>query len=100
MSKLCTSGTPALSIVASCRVKIAISAGLMALPLPPNNGLGFLRTLLGLMPCWRNCALAMAWLIAVISPLPGRPLLSVPLQVKMSVLIALAAMVVTVPLSL
>jgi hypothetical protein len=36
----------------------------------------------------------------VISPLPGRPLLSVPLQVKMSVLIALAAMVVTVPLSL
>ena len=97
MSKLCTSGTPALSMVASWRVKMAISAGLIGLPCPPNSGLAFFFTFLGCMPWRRNCALAMAVLAARISPVLLRPDLSVPFQTKVSFLAALVAILLSVP---
>ena len=97
MSKLCTSGTPALSIVASCRVNTAISAGLIGLPWPPNSGLDFFLTFFGWMPWRRSWALAMAGVAARISPVLLRPDLSMPFQTKVSFLAALVAIVLSVP---
>ena len=42
ISKACTSGTPEATIVASCRVKMAMSLGWIFLPPEPNSALGFL----------------------------------------------------------
>ena len=96
MSKDCTSGTPAFIIVASCRVKIAMSIGLIFLPPPPKRGFGFFLTVLGLIPWRRSCALAIARLTDSISPLVARPCLSVPCQVKMFPFDALVAIVLPV----
>ncbi|MNO04920.1 hypothetical protein D3C81_2261180 [compost metagenome] len=53
MSNDCSSGTPDFIMVAICRVKKAISSGLIGLPLP-NSEPAFFFTLSGLMPCLRN----------------------------------------------
>ncbi len=55
---------------------------------------------MGLIPCRRNCALAMAELAARISPLLVRPDLSVPFQVKRSFLVALLVAIILSPLCL
>ena len=68
ISKLCTSGTPAFIMVAICRVNKAMSIGLMALPLPPNKGLGFFLTLLARIPCLISWAFTKAELELLSSP--------------------------------
>src|SRR5690606_389856 len=92
MSKDCSSGTPAFIMVAICRVKMAMSMGLIFLP-APNRATDFLRTLSGLMPCLRSCALIRAGFCPFISPLSLPPRLSVPSQAKVLVFIAFVAMV-------
>jgi len=74
MSKDCSSGTPARIIVASCRVKTAMSFCLMAVPPLARRFL----TLLTRMPWRRRVALTMASPPARSSPLTILPLRSLP----------------------
>src|SRR5690554_6916519 len=91
MSKLCTNGTPAFIMVASWRVSMAMSNGVIFL-LPPNNGLDFFLTLSGITPCLRNWALARAILDPIISPLDALPFRSLPAQTYVSSLCDFSAM--------
>ncbi|MCY1560932.1 hypothetical protein D9M68_981300 [compost metagenome] len=92
MSKDCISGTPAFIMVAICRVKRAISSGLIFFPALSREA-DFLRTLVGLMPCLRSWALTRAGFCPEISPLTLEPFLSVPSQAKVLVRSAFSAMV-------
>ncbi|MNP78786.1 hypothetical protein D3C76_1764850 [compost metagenome] len=78
-------------MVAICRVKRAMSWGVMRLP-SLNIDVDFLRTLPGLMPCLRNCALISAGFWPLSSPVTFAPFLSVPSQLYTLVLAALTAM--------
>ena len=82
MSNACTKGTPAFIIVASCRVNIAISAGLIFFAPKVISGLGFFFTDLVKMPCLRSCTRAKAAEDANTSPVDERPFRSVPLHTK------------------
>ncbi|MNL13730.1 hypothetical protein D3C87_1346470 [compost metagenome] len=91
MSNDCRSGTPAFIIVAICRVKRAISWALMRLPMSKIDVV-FRRTLPGLMPCLRSCALTSAGFCPLNSPLIFVPLRSVPSQAYTLIFAALTAM--------
>src|SRR5688500_15536260 len=80
ISREFTIGTPDFIMVANCRLKIAISLGVIALPLPPNNGLGLAFTTLGVMPWRRSSARTMLAVLAVCSPFMVTPRLSLPSQ--------------------
>ena len=84
---------PAFIMVASCRVNMAISEGVIFLPPPPSKGLDFFLTDFGLMPSCRNCALAMATLADSISPFDGRPFWSTPCQINLCPFAVVVAMV-------
>src|SRR5690606_10806428 len=76
ISKDCTMGTPELIMVASWRVKNAISRGVIFLARPPKN-VDFLWIFVTRTPCLRRWALTRAWLVPWISPatlLPDRSL--------------------------
>ena len=97
MSKACSSGTPAFIMVASWRVKIAMSLGLMALPLRILR----LRILVGSTP-WRRRA-ETTWFspAARVSPLTCLPLRSLPSHSKTNsftdLLLIAVAIVIRVP---
>src|SRR5690554_309309 len=77
MSNAWTMGTPELIIVASWRVKKAISRGLIFFAREPNSE-DFLLILVTRMPCLRNCALISAALVPCSSPDTLTPLRSLP----------------------
>ncbi|MNL30162.1 hypothetical protein D3C87_1518830 [compost metagenome] len=79
MSNDCNSGTPAFIMVAIWRVNRAMSWALMRVP-TLNSETDFLRTLPGLMPCLRSCALISAGFCPLNSPVTFVPLRSVPSQ--------------------
>ena len=80
MSNACTSGTPAAIMVASWRMKMAMSFGMIFLPAPPNSGLGFFLILSGLTPMRRSSDFTWASVAAVRLPFIRLPLASVPSQ--------------------
>ncbi len=80
ISNACTSGMPEASMVASCRLKIAMSPAVI-LP-PPLNSLCCLRTLVGTMFCRRKSARADCSFTARIFPRILLPFLSLPSQVN------------------
>src|SRR3569832_1943238 len=84
ISKDCTSGTPELIMVASCRLNTAISLGVTFFLAAPNSDFGFFLTLSGLMPRRRSSARTRATLLPLTSPLVRAPFLSVPSHTKMS----------------
>ena len=72
------SGTPDFIMVASWRLKTAMSLGLIGLAAPPNSGLGLTRTRVGLMPPRRSSARSRLALLDCCSPFILTPRLSVP----------------------
>ncbi len=92
MSKACTSGTPDDIMVASWRLKMAMSLGVIALPLPALARADFFLTLSGTMPCLRSSALTRVGLVPRLSPLTRLPRLSVPSQANRFSLSAFSAM--------
>src|SRR5262245_4787372 len=80
MSNDCTSGMPAVIIVASWREKIAMSAG-VTLPCLRNSML-CLRTRVGTTPCRRSSERTAASLVETTLPLTFLPVRSVPSQLK------------------
>src|SRR5690606_17643459 len=84
ISSAITSGTPDLIIVASWRLKTAMSLGVIGLPAPPNSGLGLVLTRVGWMPRRRSSARSMLAFLDVSSPFIRTPRLSVPSQMKVS----------------
>ncbi len=83
MSKACSSGTPAFIIVASWRVKMAMSFCLIALPPLVRRFL----TLVTRMPWRRRLALTTASPPARISPRTSLPFLSLPSHSKIESLV-------------
>ena len=79
-SKLCSKGTPACSMVASCRVKSAMSPGLIDAP-----GVGRCRVTCEFCTPWRR-SMAMTWFSprARIWPRTGWPCVLMPCHSKMS----------------
>ena len=92
MSKACSSGTPARIIVASCRVKMAMSFCLIERPPPIRRFL----TLVTRMPWRRRLALTMASPPARNSPRTILPVLSLPSHSKTKSLMLLAATAVAI----
>jgi hypothetical protein len=92
ISNDCSSGTPAFIIVASWRVKSAMS---FSVTLPPPPMRCFL-TLVTRIPWRRRVALTTAWPPARISPRITLPALSLPSQRKVASL-GLAAAAVAIP---
>src|SRR5690625_752221 len=76
ISKDCTMGTPEAIMVAIWRLKTATSRGLTRLPVEPNSGLGFSRTVCGFMPWRRSSALTSEAFLPDISPFMRLPRLS------------------------
>ncbi|MNF09488.1 hypothetical protein D3C80_2101640 [compost metagenome] len=68
-----------------------MSRALMRLPMLKSDGV-FLRTLPGVMPCLRNCALISAGACPLSSPVTFVPLRSVPSQAYTLIFAALTAM--------
>ncbi len=91
MSNDCSSGTPAAIMVDIWRVNRAMSIGLIFFP-APSREMPFLRTLTGVMPCLRSCALTRVGFWLDSSPLTLVPFLSVPSHTKTLVFNALSAM--------
>ena len=90
MSNDCSSGTPAFIIVASCRVKMAMSFCLMARPPEVRRFLSFVTR----MPWRRRLAVTAASPPERISPRTTLPFLSLPSHSKMISLADLAIAVV------
>ena len=80
-----TIGTPDLSMVAIWRENTAMSFGVMREPLPPNSGLVFGFTTIGVMPCLRSSARSRLALRADCSPFILTPRLSVPSHTKVGI---------------
>ncbi len=80
MSSDDTIGTPDFIIVAICRLKKAMSFGLIGLPAAPNSGFDLGLTCPGLMPWRRSSARSRLAFFADCSPFIFTPRLSVPSQ--------------------
>ena len=93
MSKDCSNGTPAFIIVASWRVKMAMSLGLMALPERMRRFL----ILVASTPCRRRETLTWFSPEARISPRTCLPLRSLPSHSKTNSLMPLDAAVAMLP---
>ena len=90
ISKDCTSGIPAASMVASWRMKTAISPEVIV-PDEANNPLLCLRIRVGTTPWRRRSARTAASSAAIALPLTFWPFLSVPSQIKGTVLTVAAS---------
>src|SRR5690242_1537010 len=90
ISKDCTIGTPEAIMVAIWRLKMATSRGLTALPVAPNNGLDFSRTVCGFIPWRRSSAFTSEAFFAGISPFMRLPRLSSATQSYMVILLTSA----------
>lgn len=80
MSKACTKGTPAVSMVANCRLKTAMSLVTIFFLPAANSGFGFFLILTTRIPWRRSSARAISSLREDNSPFRRAPLRSAPSQ--------------------